>query len=380
MKSCRKRKPRDVQFPRVQFEKARCSGSGGFAAIALSISEIGLRTNGKARFGREFAVARRPLDGRTPRRPPAICYVRSTSTPAVRCAKTPRWCRFRLTRYLVLAGWKPSHSRPSIRFSKPESHSVGRRDADYRNAYELALLRSAAMYLPNFLDGFDRLIAFDAETTGKRTPDAEFVRKQPFAWRAPGIIIEVGFVEMLREGEGWRKGETWSSRVNPDGPIDPEAIKIHRIRPADLKNAPRFPTILPKVKDFVGESPIVAHAYENERDFLDYEFARGKVIEWGESAYPEARYICTQVLFAQLFPGANKSLTSMCDRLVLDSSERDDRHGALLDAHMTADAFMLLEANSSTVRPVRRDHGRRPDRRVGSVNKRHSANAAQIER
>jgi hypothetical protein len=35
------------------------------------------------------------------------------------------------------------------------------------------------------------------------------------------------------------------------------------------------------VKDFIGESPIVAHAYENERDFLDYEFARAKVIEWG---------------------------------------------------------------------------------------------------
>jgi DNA polymerase III epsilon subunit-like protein len=156
------------------------------------------------------------------------------------------------------------------------------------------------MYLPNFRDGFDRLVAFDAETTGKRTPDAEFIRKRPFAWRAPGIIIEVGFVEMLREGEGWRMGETWSSRVNPDGPIDPEATKIHRIWPADLKNAPRFPTILPKVKDFVGESPIVAHAYKNERDFLDHEFARAKVIQWGESAYAEERYICTQVLFAQL--------------------------------------------------------------------------------
>jgi DNA polymerase III epsilon subunit-like protein len=52
------------------------------------------------------------------------------------------------------------------------------------------------------------------------------------------------------------------------------------------------------------------------------------------------RYICTQVLFAQLFPGASKSLTSMADRLVLDSSERDDRHGALLDADMTADALI----------------------------------------
>ena len=48
----------------------------------------------------------------------------------------------------------------------------------------------------------------------------------------------------------------------------------------------------------------MAHAYKNERDFLDYEFARAKVIQWGESAYAEERYICTQVLFAQLFPGA----------------------------------------------------------------------------
>ena len=67
------------------------------------------------------------------------------------------------------------------------------------------------------------------------------------------------------------------------------------------------------------------------------------MIPWGECAYAEERYICTQVLFAQLFPGAIKSLTSMCDRLVLDSSERDDRHGALLDAHMTAEALILLE-------------------------------------
>jgi DNA polymerase III subunit epsilon len=199
------------------------------------------------------------------------------------------------------------------------------------------------MYGPNFLDGFDRLVAFDAETTGKRTPDAEFIRKQPFAWKAPGIIIEVGFVEMLRDGEGWRKGETWRSQVNPDGPIDPAAIKIHKIRPADLKGAPRFPAILSKVKDFIGGSPIVAHAYKNERDFLDYEFARAKVIAWGDSAYVEERYICTQALFAQLCPGAGKSLTSMCDRLVLDTRERDDRHGALLDADMTADALILLE-------------------------------------
>jgi hypothetical protein len=53
------------------------------------------------------------------------------------------------------------------------------------------------MHKPDFLNRFDRLVAFDAETTGKRTPDADFIRRQPFAWKPPGIIIEVGFVEML---------------------------------------------------------------------------------------------------------------------------------------------------------------------------------------
>jgi DNA polymerase III subunit epsilon len=199
------------------------------------------------------------------------------------------------------------------------------------------------MFEPDFLDRFDRLVAFDAETTGKRTPGADFIRKQPFAWKPPGMIIEVGFVEMLRDEEGWRKGESWRSLVNPDGPIEPAAIQIHKIKPADLKHAPRFPAILEQVKAFIGEAPIVAHAYRNERDFLSYEFARAKVIAWGETAYADDRFICTQRLFAQLFPGASKSLTAMCDRLAIDSSDRDERHGALLDADMTADALVLLE-------------------------------------
>ena len=38
-----------------------------------------------------------------------------------------------------------------------------------------------------------------------------------------------------------------------------------------------------------------------------------------------------------------RRLFAVSERLVLDSSERDDRHGALLDADMTADALILTE-------------------------------------
>jgi DNA polymerase-3 subunit epsilon len=137
------------------------------------------------------------------------------------------------------------------------------------------------MYLPDFLDGFDRLVAFDAETTGKRTPDAEFIRKQPFAGRAPGIIIEVGLVARRRglaQGRDVKlQGQPgWADR--PRGHQDPR----HSARRSQ-EGGPRFPTILPKLKDFVGESPIAAHAFKNERDFLDYEFARAKAIEWARA-------------------------------------------------------------------------------------------------
>ena len=74
--------------------------------------------------------------------------------------------------------------------------------------------------LADFLDGFDRLVAFDAGTTGKRTPDAEFIRKQLFAWRAPGIIIEVGFVENAARRRGL-------AQVNAiDQPVDPRALTL----------------------------------------------------------------------------------------------------------------------------------------------------------
>ena len=63
---------------------------------------------------------------------------------------------------------------------------------------------------------------------------------------------------------------------------------------------------------------------------------------------PTSATFALQVLFAQLFPGASKSLTSTCDRLVLDSSERDDRHGALLDADMTAVQMRLYTEGAPT--------------------------------
>ena len=86
------------------------------------------------------------------------------------------------------------------------------------------------MYLPNFLEGYDRLVAFDAETTGKRTPTPNLFASS-LCLEAPGIIIEVGFVEMLREGEGWRKGETWRPRSTRMGQSTPRPSRSTGLGP-----------------------------------------------------------------------------------------------------------------------------------------------------
>ena len=196
---------------------------------------------------------------------------------------------------------------------------------------------------PEFLVEPRRLIAIDAETTGYPVLTAEQIRRAPKGLRPPGVIIEIGCVELVRDKESWRKGETLQTRVNPEAPISPVSIRVHGIKPAELKQAPRFVDIVDRMLAFIGDSPLVAHAYLNEKQFLDYEMARAKRIDWNEEAFVDERFICTQELYAEQFPGAPKSLDAMADRLWVDRSDRFKFHGALLDADLTAEAFIELE-------------------------------------
>jgi DNA polymerase-3 subunit epsilon len=195
----------------------------------------------------------------------------------------------------------------------------------------------------DFLKSHQRLVAVDAETTGLPIMTQEQIRKAPKGLRLPGVVIEIGCVELLRGDEGWRKGETWQVRINPEGPISPQSIRVHGIKPGDIKKAPRFAEIVDTFLAFIGEAPLVAHAYRNEKQFFDYEMARAKRIGWDDEAFPADRFVCTQEIYAGLYPGAPKSLDAMSDRLWLDRSERFAFHGALLDADLTADAFVELE-------------------------------------
>lgn len=120
------------------------------------------------------------------------------------------------------------------------------------------------------------------------------------------------------------------------------ARDIHGITAGELRKAPRFADLHERFFAFLGErDPIVAHAIDNERELLSHELARMRLGQWGEKPLP-GRWLCTQTLFAELFPRAPKSLDAVCDKLSLDRSHRQAGHGALLDADLTADALLVM--------------------------------------
>lgn len=188
-----------------------------------------------------------------------------------------------------------------------------------------------------------RMVAIDAETTGFRIPKAAEIKKMPKGLRLPGIVIEIGCIEMLREGDTWKTGETWHRRIQPNGPIAKASIAIHGINPADLKNAPQFRDILDEFEDFIGQDVLLAHSAVNEIDFLNFEYARVGRCGFDETIFAGSDFVCTQELSRQFFPGVPGSLDVLCDRLWIDRSDRFQHHGALLDAVLTAEAFMKMQ-------------------------------------
>jgi len=193
-----------------------------------------------------------------------------------------------------------------------------------------------------------RMVAIDAETTGFPIPTAAEIKKMPKGLRLPGVIIEIGCVELLRDGDGWKTGETWQRRIQPNGPIAKAAMAVHGINPAELKNAPSFRDVLDEFETVIGQDVLLAHSATNEMDFLNFEYARAGRCAFDAVIFSENDFVCTQELSRSFFPGVPGSLDVLCDRLWIDRSDRFQHHGALLDALLTAEAFLKMQGGFVT--------------------------------
>jgi len=136
-------------------------------------------------------------------------------------------------------------------------------------------------------------------------------------------IVEVAVVHLT--GEGRIEGR-WETLVDPGRDLG--RTDLHRIRPADVRDAPSFAAIAPQLVDLLRGRVLVAHNASFDTRFLIAELRRT-----GHSVPADIVSLCTMQLARDFLPGAGRSLTDCCAALDIDL---DGGHSAATDALATA--------------------------------------------
>lgn len=146
-------------------------------------------------------------------------------------------------------------------------------------------------------------------------------------------LIEVGCIEIE---DLLPTGRTFHELVDPERPIDPDAIRVHGITDAMVRGKPKFFDMAERLLDFVGDAPIVAHNAAFDRGFINFELELA-----GRAPIPNERWIDTYAMAVKRFPGASNSLDALCRRFKISLSERE-KHGALIDSKLLAAVYLEL--------------------------------------
>lgn len=168
-----------------------------------------------------------------------------------------------------------------------------------------------------------RQIVLDTETTGLEVEQGH-------------RIIEIGCVELVNRR---LTGRRYHQYVNPQRAIDAGAESVHGISSADLADKPVFAQIADDLLDFLEDADLVIHNAAFDLGFLNAELAQ---LEPKPAPLNQARRIIdTLALARRLHPGQKNNLDSLCRRYGVDNAHRE-LHGALLDAELLADVYLLM--------------------------------------
>ena len=175
-----------------------------------------------------------------------------------------------------------------------------------------------------------RQIVLDTETTGLEVSQDH-------------RIIEIGCVELIN-----RKltGRTYHQYLNPMRKIDEGAIAVHGITNEFLDDKPTFEAVSGGFLEFLNDSELVIHNAPFDIGFLDYE------LKLSGSGQGKMANICaildSLVLAREKHPGQRNNLDALCKRYGVDNTQRD-LHGALLDAEILADVYLLMTSGQSSL-------------------------------
>lgn len=175
-----------------------------------------------------------------------------------------------------------------------------------------------------------RQVVLDTETTGLEPSQGH-------------KIIEIGCVELVNRR---LTGRHYHQYINPQREIDAGAFEVHGISNAMLDDKPVFAQIVDDFLAFVGDAELVIHNAPFDIGFIDHEL-RSLGAEH-ESITRRCKVIDSLVLARSKHPGQKNNLDALCKRYGVDNSQRD-LHGALLDAEILADVYLLMTGGQTAL-------------------------------
>lgn len=176
----------------------------------------------------------------------------------------------------------------------------------------------------------NRIVVLDTETTGLNPQEGH-------------RIIEIGCVELVKRR---LTGKRFHAYINPDRLIDDGAIAVHGITNEALKDEPRFAQIVDEFIAFISGAELVIHNAPFDVGFINHELLR---LKNQPGAVTDLCEVFDTLAYARKkHPGQRNSLDALCKRYCIDNSHRD-LHGALLDAQILADVFLLMTGGQSSL-------------------------------
>ena len=187
-----------------------------------------------------------------------------------------------------------------------------------------------------------RQVVLDTETTGMNKDGTVYLGHR---------IIEIGCVEVINRR---LTGRHFHVYINPGQLVDPEAMEVHGITDEFLIDKPTFSQIADEFIDFIRGADLVIHNAPFDVGFMDQEFRfLNKKTQPTEDI---STVTDTLVMAKKMFPGKRNNLDALSDRYGINTKHRV-LHGALLDAEILADVYLLMSGGQAKLNLSNNDTG-----------------------
>lgn len=175
-----------------------------------------------------------------------------------------------------------------------------------------------------------RQIVLDTETTGLEPSQGH-------------RIIEIGCVELVNRR---LTGNHYHVYINPERKVDAGALEVHGITDDFLKDKAVFASVVEGFIGFVNGAELIIHNAPFDIGFLDSEISN---LNQGYKKMDEyCKVLDSLVMARKKHPGQKNNLDALCKRYFVDNTQRE-LHGALLDAEILADVFLLMTGGQSSL-------------------------------